>query len=70
MNEGAAELNSSLLTLSATAILLPALYQLTQKADGGSALTPGATDVMQDQILKFSRGVSHFSHSQLCGAVY
>lgn len=43
----------------ATAVLLPALYQMSQKADG--SVLVGATDAMQDQILKFSRGVGVFS---------
>ncbi|KAJ7135717.1 Sodium/calcium exchanger protein-domain-containing protein [Mycena epipterygia] len=51
---GAAQLNSSLLTLSVVAVLLPAAYQMTQKTDGSA----GAAAAMQAQILKFSHGIA------------
>ncbi|KAJ7460022.1 calcium proton exchanger [Mycena galericulata] len=55
---GASELNSSFLVLTATAILLPALYQMSQKADGSAPTGTSASDAQQDQILKLSRGIA------------
>ncbi|KAJ7806833.1 Calcium/proton exchanger [Mycena leptocephala] len=53
---GAAQLNSSLLTLSVVAVLLPAAYQMTQKTDGPAPTA--ATEATQAQILKFSHGIA------------
>ncbi|KAF8193251.1 Sodium/calcium exchanger protein-domain-containing protein [Mycena galopus ATCC 62051] len=53
---GAAQLNSSLLTLSVVAILLPAAYQMSQKGDNSPVTA--AEDPTQAPILKFSHGVA------------
>ncbi|KAJ6571482.1 Sodium/calcium exchanger protein-domain-containing protein [Mycena capillaripes] len=53
---GAAQLNSSLLTLSVVAVLLPAAYRMTQKGDGPAPTA--ASEATQAQILKFSHGIA------------
>ncbi|KAF7350285.1 Calcium/proton exchanger [Mycena venus] len=54
---GAAQLNSSLLILSAIAVVLPAAYhQVIPKASGLEFTA--AADITQAQILKFSRGIA------------
>ncbi|KAJ7501266.1 calcium/proton exchanger [Mycena galericulata] len=50
---GASELNSSFLVLTATAILLPALYQMSQKAGGSPT-----SYTQQDHMMKLSRGIA------------
>ncbi|KAJ7487954.1 calcium/proton exchanger [Mycena latifolia] len=50
---GAAQLNSSLLTISAASVLLPTVYQMIQHADSRAS-----TDVTQAQILRFSHGLA------------
>ncbi|KAJ6582468.1 Sodium/calcium exchanger protein-domain-containing protein [Mycena vulgaris] len=49
----AAQLNSSLLTLSAATVLLPTVYQMVQKADSSAS-----KEATQAQILKFSHGIA------------
>ncbi|KAJ7895557.1 Calcium/proton exchanger [Mycena olivaceomarginata] len=53
---GAAQLNSSLLTLSVVAVLLPGAYQMTQKPDDPA--DTAAANTTQAQILKFSHGIA------------
>ncbi|KAJ6476910.1 calcium proton exchanger [Mycena sanguinolenta] len=53
---GAAQLNSSLLTVSVIAVLLPAAYRMSQNADNVVITT--AEDPIQGAILKFSHGLA------------
>ncbi|KAJ7205329.1 Sodium/calcium exchanger protein-domain-containing protein [Mycena haematopus] len=53
---GAAQLNSSLLTVSVIAVLLPAAYKISQKGDG--PLVTAAEDRTQSDILTFSHGLA------------
>ncbi|KAJ7041538.1 calcium/proton exchanger [Mycena alexandri] len=53
---GPAQLNSSLLTLSLCAVLLPAAFQLISQYMG--VLAPAVADAIQAQILKFSHGIA------------
>ncbi|KAJ7096583.1 calcium/proton exchanger [Mycena belliarum] len=50
---GAAQLNSSLLTLSAASLLLPTLYQVIERSDSRASFS-----TTQAQILKFSHGIA------------
>lgn len=58
---GAANVNSSLLTISVIAVLLPAAFVIA--IDKGNANTdiPVSTQTEGNDILKMSRGVSSFS---------
>ncbi|KAF7349441.1 Calcium/proton exchanger [Mycena sanguinolenta] len=53
---GAAQLNSSLLTVSVIAVLLPAAYRMSQNAD--NTVVTAAEDPTQGDILKFSHGLA------------